>query len=437
MRTAGFFRDLVSFQKGGIPRGICSVCSAHRTVLEAAFLHAGGDAQPVLVESTVNQVNQFGGYTGMTPVAFRLFVASVAEEMGFPRDRIMLGGDHLGPYPWKHESADVAMKKSRDLVAASVRAGYAKIHLDASMPLGGDRLAAGGALDPRVAAAREAELAATAEAAFRERADSADAPVYVIGTEVPAPGGVASSDEVSVTRAEDLLETVSLCREAFADRGLQGAWERVRAVVAQPGVEYGDQDVHRYERVKAARLCDAARRLPGIVLEGHSTDYQTVHHLRELVEDGVAILKVGPALTFALRECLFGLECIEREMARAGDAAPPSNLREAVEQAMTADPSHWRAYYTGSDAQRAFARKFSLLDRVRYYWGVPAVAAAVERLFSNLGPGPIPMPLISQYLPIHHDAVRSGGLSAQPRALVRESVRRVIGEYAAATRGTP
>ena len=78
MRTADFFRDLVSSQKGGVPRGICSVCSAHRAVLEAAFSPGDGEARPVLVESTVNQVNQFGGYTGMTPEAFRVFVASVA-----------------------------------------------------------------------------------------------------------------------------------------------------------------------------------------------------------------------------------------------------------------------------------------------------------------------------------------------------------------------
>jgi D-tagatose-1,6-bisphosphate aldolase subunit GatZ/KbaZ len=435
MKTDAFFLELVASQKRGLPRGIYSVCSAHRTVLEAAFLQAARGAGPVLIESTVNQVNQLGGYTGMTPEAFRSFVASVAQEMAFPMERVILGGDHLGPYPWRQESSETAMQKSRDLVAASVRAGYSKIHLDASMPLGGDSLGAGGALDPRVAAAREAELAAVAEAAFRERPRSAAsaAPAYVIGTEVPTPGGAVASEGISVTRAEDLLETISLCREAFQQRGLQDAWERVCAVVAQPGVEFGDQEVHQYDRGRAAGLCEAARRVAGIVLEGHSTDYQTFPRLAELVRDGVAILKVGPALTFALRECLFSLECIEREMPDGVDRL--SDLRETAQRAMVADPSHWRAYYRGSDRQQAFARRYSLSDRIRYYWSVPSVDAAVERLFSNLGSRPIPAPLLSQYLPVHHQAIRNGELRAEPRALVRESVRRVLAEYAEATGG--
>ena len=50
----------------------------------------------------------------------------------------MLGGDHLGPYVWRAEPADEAMAKARDLVRDYVAAGYTKIHLDASMRLGGD-----------------------------------------------------------------------------------------------------------------------------------------------------------------------------------------------------------------------------------------------------------------------------------------------------------
>jgi len=296
------------------------------------------------------------------------------------------------------------------------------------MPLGGDSLGAGGALDPRMAAAREADLATVAEAAFRERPRGAgEAPVYVIGTEVPTPGGAVAGEGVTVTRPEDLRETISLCRDAFHQRGLQDAWSRVRAVVAQPGVEFGDQEVHQYDRGRAAGLCEEARRLAGTVLEGHSTDYQPVPRLAQMVQDGVAILKVGPALTFALRECLFSLECIEREM-MPGGAERLSDLRETVDRAMAADPVHWSAYYHGGDGARQFARRYSLSDRIRYYWSVPGVSAAVERLFSNLGSRPIPMALVSQYLPVHHRAIRNGELCAEPRGLVRESVRQVLAE---------
>jgi D-tagatose-1,6-bisphosphate aldolase subunit GatZ/KbaZ len=435
-----FFRDLVSSHKGGVPRGICSVCSAHRIVLEASFLQGLRDGVPVLVESTVNQVNQYGGYTGMDPAAFRGMAASLARAMGLPRESLILGGDHLGPYPWRQEQADAAMGKARELVRSSVRAGYAKIHLDASMPLGGDATDRG-ALDARLVARREAELASAAEEAFAELHEAhpdASPPVYVIGTEVPPPGGIVSSEEtVPVTTGEDLRQTVSLCAEAFAALGLDSAWSRVCAVVAQPGVEYGEWQVHEYSRPRAAALCRAARGLGGIVLEGHSTDYQATASLSQLVQDGVAILKVGPALTFALRECLFGLEGIERELLTGKPGSEPSDLSGALERAMLANPSHWASYYSGDEDQKRLARRYSFSDRCRYYWSVPAVNAAVERLAGNLRQTGIPLTLLSQYLPLEYQAVRENGLALEPTALARESVAVVLRAYAAAARGQP
>lgn len=442
-----FFRELVASQKSGTARGIGSVCSAHRIVLEAAFVQALRDGLPALIESTVNQVNQFGGYTGLTPKAWGDFVGAVAAEVGFPGDRLILGGDHQGPYPWRSERADLAMKKARDLVVASIHAGFTKIHLDASMPLGGDSVDRHGALDPRLVAQREAELAAAAEEAFKEAGGAhpgATPPVYVIGTEVPAPGGIAATAEpaeregsthLPITRVEDLLESVSLCKSAFHDRGLEEAWTRVCAVVTQPGVEYGDQEVRAYDRTRAAPLCEAARLLPGIVLEGHSTDYQPVLHLRQLVEDGVAILKVGPALTFALRECLFSLEHIEQELMKGTADTEQSDLSETLERVMVSEPVHWKDYYVGSESQKRLARKYSLSDRSRYYWNQSEVVNAVDRLFANLRRTAIPWTLLSQFLPLHYPAVRESRLGTDPRELLRESVRRVLEGYSEAARG--
>ena len=438
MTASGCFRDLVSAQKAGTPRGISSVCSANRFVLEAAMEQAAEDGVPVLIESTVNQVNQFGGYAGMVPSEFRAFVEEVADGVAFPRDRVICGGDHLGPYPWRAESASEAMRKSRDLVAASVRAGYAKIHLDASMSLGGDSVDDRGGLDPRVVAEREADLAVVAEAEFRELAGgrgSPSPPVYVIGTEVPPPGGIRSGEEaVPVTRVEDLLETVSLCREAFRAAGLDDAWARTCAVVAQPGVEFGDHEVHAYDRKKASALCRAAHDIPGLVLEGHSTDYQTPTHLRQLVEDGVAILKVGPALTFALRECFFGLESIEHELLARRGALRLSSLADSLDLAMTDDPVHWAGYYAGDDEGQRIARRYSFSDRSRYYWHVPAVREAVRVLLDNLARTEIPLTLLSQFLPLQYRRIRENCIRPEPVALLRESVRAVLRDYSAAVR---
>ena len=460
MTATDFFSELVASQKSGEPWGICSVCSAHVTVLEAAFLEGMRTGAPVLIESTANQVNQLGGYTGITPSVFSATVRQIAEASGFPVDRLLLGGDHLGPWPWRAEPAESAMAKARELVRACVRAGYQKIHLDASMPLGGDRASGRGALDPAVAAAREAELAAAAEEA-REAGGVHDSPVYVIGTEVPVPGGVTASHGKPVPRGvssaaprgvssvaggalgapgvtdpAELQETVALCREAFRARGLPEAWSRVRGVVAQPGVEFGDDQIHGYRREAAAALCAAARGLPGIVLEGHSTDYQSRQALRELVEDGVAILKVGPALTFALRECVFGLEAVERELLSTGRGrrgARLSGLSTELERAMLRNPAHWKAYYGGDAAQARLARRFSFSDRSRYYWTVPSVKDAVKTLVSNLEASGIPLTLVSQYLAGAYPAVREGRVAPRPPDLMRESVRLVLQEYSRAT----
>lgn len=69
--------------------------------------------------------------------------------------------------------------------------------------------------------------------------------------------------------------------------------------------------VHEYHREEAQTLSRFIEAQPGLVYEAHSTDYQSREALRALVEDHFAILKVGPALTFAFREAVFALAAIE------------------------------------------------------------------------------------------------------------------------------
>ena len=368
---------VVREQKRGVARGIASVCSAHPLVLRAAFEQALADGTSVLVESTSNQVNQEGGYTGVKPAGFVAFATRLALETGLPRERLVLGGDHLGPHPWAALAASKAMERALEMVRQYVRAGYAKIHLDASMRCADDPA---GALADSVAAERTAELAAAAETAAADRPAATPLPVYVIGTEVPTPGGQTSDHEGPIpTRVEDARRSLELTRAAFARRGLDAAWQRVLAQVVQPGVEFGDDAVHRYRREAALELRAFSESQERLVFEAHSTDYQTEEALRALVEDHFAVLKVGPELTFALREALFALESIEREL--LGRRAPErlSGMRQALERAMGDDPRHWQSYYGQADEDTLRLRRaFSLSDRARYYWPVPEVQEAVE-----------------------------------------------------------
>lgn len=412
---------VLSAQMAGTPRGIASICSAHPFVLEAALRGGLHRHHPVLIEATCNQVNQYGGYTGMTPAEFVRFVHEVASRVGFSRRDLLLGGDHLGPLPWASEPAETAMEKAKTLVQAYVQAGFTKIHLDCSMPLGGD-----GDLTVETIARRTAALAHTAETAAGEAGRARLR--YITGSEVPPAGGAKAGEaHVTVTSPAEAAQTIAITRQAFASLGLDSAWERVIALVVQPGVEFGDETVHEFDRAAASRLTQFIETVPGMVFEAHSTDYQTGASLRALVEDHFAILKVGPWLTFAFREGVFALAAIEEALCER-----PSQIRETLEAAMLANPSHWQKHYGGETPAQKLARSFSFSDRIRYYWPIPEVQRAFERLFANLSGKPIPLALLSQYSPAQYEKVRSGALANDPHSLLMDRVTAVLDIYAAA-----
>ena len=417
-------RGITDANRAGRGWGIPSICSAHPMVLETCIERVLAEGGPLLIEATCNQVNQEGGYTGMTAADFRRFVGTLAASRGLQSDRLILGGDHLGPNPWRREPAAAAMAKAEVLVRSYAEAGFAKLHLDASMACAGDPAP----LPPALIAERAVQLAAAAEAGGRR-------PFYVIGTEVPVPGGAHEKlDTVEVTRIDDLIHTVEVHAAAFAQAGLEDAWRRVLAVVVQPGVEFGSEDVVDFMPERAGALRAAITQLPGLVFEAHSTDYQTEAALRALVAHHFAILKVGPELTFALREALFALAAIEVELIGPADR---SGLRETLDAAMLANPQHWRDHHHGGAEAERIARAFSLSDRSRYYWTEPKVAASVQRLLDNLGRRRPPLALLSQYLPRQHEAVRAGLLEPEPGALVRHRIGEVAARYARACVGTP
>jgi len=424
--------NLVRDKRNGIAHGITSICSAHPFVLRVAMERAARNETIVLVESTCNQVNQFGGYTGMTPEAFVAFVHDLALQAGLPRDHILLGGDHLGPNVWQNEPAEHAMAKSAEMVRAYIKAGYIKIHLDASMKLADDDPSRPLAVE--IAAQRSVFLARNAEQACAE--GGMVAPRYVFGTEVPTPGGAQNEHaELCVTDPQDAKQTIDISQTAFAQAGLGAAWERVLALVVQPGVEFGDEFVHDYQREPARGLVNLIETYPNLVYEAHSTDYQTRQGLRTLVQDHFAILKVGPALTFAFREAVFALVNVENEL--IASIADRSHLIEALDAAMLKEPHHWRNYYPGNEENTRLDRKYSLSDRSRYYWVNPDVQIALQKLFANLRKLHIPLSLISQFSPLQYQKIRSGEIAASPEAIVRDRIGSVLEDYDQATEIVP
>jgi D-tagatose-1,6-bisphosphate aldolase subunit GatZ/KbaZ len=415
-------QELIARHKQGRACGVTSICSAHPIVVEASLRHAlRHDDAMVLFEATCNQVNQDGGYTGMVPADFVGFVHGIARRVGFDTSRIVLGGDHLGPNPWTALDAAAAMDKAEVMVAAYVAAGFRKIHLDCSMACTGDPEP----LPESEIVRRATRLCRAAEDAWA--AAGGEAPVYVIGTEVPVPGGAAESIEgLAVTTPEAALATIAAHRDAFAAAGLGAAWQRVIASVVQPGVEFDHHQVVDYAPDKARALSEAIMPVAGMLFEAHSTDYQTRDALAALVRDHFAILKVGPGLTFALREALWALDAIEREWI---DESYRADLRDVVLRRMRAETGYWQRYYHGEGHGLSIDLQYSLSDRIRYYWPDPVIEQARQRLFDNLRENPPPLPLISQFLPHALHALRNGTASRDPLSLAMAHISAALDDY--------
>ncbi|MBQ6373852.1 MAG: class II D-tagatose-bisphosphate aldolase, non-catalytic subunit [Clostridia bacterium] len=424
-------QQMIEQRQNGSKCGIPSYCTANELALEAALIRAKALGRPVLIEATANQVNQFGGYTGMKPADFYRLVLEMAERIGVPEDQLILAGDHLGPLTWQNEPEAAAMEKAEVLVYEFVRAGFTKIHLDTSMKLADDPE---GPLATRTVARRGIRLyRACMEAYAALKAEKPDAmrPVFVIGSEVPIPGGAQEAeDTLAVTKPEAFRDTVDTYKRCFAEAGLADGWNDVIAVVVQPGVEFGDDQVFLYDREKAAALRAALCDYPEIVFEGHSTDYQTARCLKEMVEDGIAILKVGPALTYGLREALFALSFMEQELVPEAERA---NFPEVLDRVMLKDPGNWRKHYHGDERALRLARRYSFSDRARYYIGQREVQDAMEKLFDNLRRSGIPMNMLHQFMPIEFEAVREGTLDKDPRALALNGIVRFMRDYEFAT----
>jgi D-tagatose-1,6-bisphosphate aldolase subunit GatZ/KbaZ len=417
------FQDFLSRRRLGVSAGIYSVCSAHPWVIRAAAEQAAETQSLLLVEATSNQVNQFGGYTGMRPARFRDFVLEHAVAAGLETSSLILGGDHLGPNPWRTMPVDEAMKRAEDMIAEYVQAGFTKIHLDASMPCAGDPPQ----LSDEVVAQRAARLCRAAE----NVSTTGDRPVYVIGTEVPVPGGAMHSvQELDVTSTAAAEYTLAVHKRVFEEQGLAEVWLRIIALVVQPGVEFDHDGVVAYDRAKAKPLVDWLRsQQEEIVFEAHSTDYQLPNAYAELVEDGFAILKVGPALTFAMREALCALEDIESQLIAENRR---SFLTRTIEEVMLREPANWKPYYQGTPAEQKLLRLYSYSDRIRYYWHQTEIAEAVDTLVANLTAVTIPESMCSRYLPLQYARLRNKEIEGDPVSLIVDCIRDVLRIYAAA-----
>ena len=415
-------RKIVDCNRNGQGCAITSVCSAHETVLIAALALARETNTPILVEATSNQVNQFGGYTGMTPKDFIGFVRGLMKKLDVDDDLVVFGGDHLGPQCWKDKDAETAMALAHDMMRAYVEAGFTKIHLDCSEGCAGEPRQ----VDDRTSAVRAADLAATCE----KYAPDKDKLVYIIGTEVPPPGGARQDDGHSglrPTHPQDAVKTIEVHKAEFAGRTHTGAWGRVIGVVVQPGVEFGALDIDRFDTASPNALSAALRDYPSVCFEAHSTDFQYPDVYPELGRRNFAILKVGPALTFAYRSAVYALDFLREWLVPAhGHKRVP----EVMEELMLAAPDYWRNHYAGEGVTLRNQLHFGYADRIRYLWPQPDARESVETLIQDLSGLAALDPMIAQYFSKSvMEMARADTTHAWPVALIIAAIQEELQPY--------
>ena len=405
--------DLIERNRNGEVIGLPCFCTANEHVLRAVLAHAATTGSPTVIEATCNQVNQEGGYTGMTPKDFMAWLSSMANEAGVPMEQLILGGDHLGPNPWKSEPIESAMEKARDLVRLYVEAGFTKIHLDASMACGGE---------PNPSFEQIAERAADLCVVAETHAPDPNKLIYIIGTEVPIPGGETEEpDALDVTSVARFDDTIRTHKDAWEARDLGAAWERIVSVVTQPGVDFGHTSIYPFVPENAQPLSDAILKETRLTFEAHSTDYQPTSALTDLVKHHFFFLKVGPELTFRFREAIWALATIEEQLV----LEKSSRIKEVIAEQMTANPDYWEDYYSGTTKELATLKIFSYSDRIRYYWADDKVGAAMDALIGSLSANTMPETLLSQSFM----GLEFGNMPIDPNTLIEEHIQRCVGRY--------
>ncbi|SUH64448.1 D-tagatose-bisphosphate aldolase, class II, non-catalytic subunit [Salmonella enterica subsp. enterica serovar Madelia] len=279
-------------------------------------------------------------------------------------------------------------------------------------------------LDPMVVARRAAVLCKAAEETANE--EQKYHLTYVIGTEVPVPGGEASTiGSVHVTREVDAARTLQTHQAAFRALGLDEALNRIIAIVVQPGVDLIIPRLFIISRRRHRRSPHGSKRRRWS-MKRIRTDYQTRQAYRALVRDHYAILKVGPALTFALREAIFALAQMENELVSPEQR---SRVMEVIDEVMLNEPGYWKKYYRPTWSQAMVDIHFSLSDRIRYYWPHPRIRQSVEKLIANLNNVTLPLGLISQFMPVQFERLSEGVLTPTPHNLIIDKIQDVLRAY--------
>ena len=120
-------------------KALPSFCTANTDVLNSIMFYCYLKKLPCLIECTSNQVNQSGGYTKKTPKDFMNLIYRLKKKYKLSDSQLFIGGDHLGPLPWKNQTSKIALKNSVILIDNFLKQKFDKIHIDTSIKCKDDK----------------------------------------------------------------------------------------------------------------------------------------------------------------------------------------------------------------------------------------------------------------------------------------------------------
>jgi tagatose-1,6-bisphosphate aldolase non-catalytic subunit AgaZ/GatZ len=345
---------------------LLAICPNSRAVTKAALLAAQEANAPLLLVSTLNQVDRDRGYTGWTHDDLVVYIDRKAERLNLDVP-ILAGLDHGGPWlkdrhvieDYKYEEAMSAVKRS---IESCIDAGYELLHIDSTVD---ERQPDGEPTSIDWVLARTLELIEHAET---YRTEQGHPPIsYEVGTE-EVHGGLADRDKF-----ERFLEGLD---SGLQKRGLEDAWPCF--VVGKVGT---DLDTSYFEPETAQALTKRTKPY-GALVKGHYTDY--VDNPEDYPLAGMGGANVGPEFTEEEYRALMDLVELERKIGAS------SGLKETLRTAVV-ESGRWRKWLHANEEGGAFheleddRQEWLVRTGSRYIWTNPSVRAARQRLYENLG----------------------------------------------------
>ena len=342
-------------------KSIPSFCTANEDVIKIILLYCKINNVPCLIECTSNQVNQFGGYTKKSPKEFRDYVFEIAQKINFNKKNIFLGGDHLGPLPWKNLNSNLAIKNSIKMINNYLDSKFCKIHIDTSIKCKNDKI-----FNSQTKFERARKILKKLK--FKNKSDI----FYVVGSEVPTSG--SDIKKLLKPTSFDTIKKDSI-------RYSQILFEKTHryktyGLVIEVGMKYKDKSIQKpnfrnFLKKKKFSLEN------NFVYEAHSTDFQSIYTLKKLVNNNFKFLKVGPELTFLYLRSLFFMQKIENFFKDKNN----SNFKKSLIKEMLKNRKYWINFYKKNSLKQFLNSQY---DRSRYYLDLENVKKSIFKLKSNI-----------------------------------------------------